>query len=340
MRAVTPKYSGRIWPSGRFGVSRVREAPFPSSGQSHPETDESQWDSAAVAVHGAEAVLKFKGKWEKVAHPDLSNVSKSPIAAKRGQKGITRHGRNLIESAAVLVERRYERRLLSFGTVTLPNAPVEQLRSVASHWSAVVKQFVKNLTRGLEAQNLPSFVFGVTEIQEKRFEKTGVPALHLHFVFVGRNSIQSAWQVSRKNIRKWWQKALSAYISADVDFSATENVQQIKKSAAAYLGKYLSKGSAVISKVIEQSDKDWIPSAWYTISHSLRRKVLAQVISGEQCGEMLNWLCHNVMQGWLAWLQPIKIKSKDGFEFEVGFGGRFTRQGMSAVAQIFPRPTF
>jgi len=335
MLAVSPKWTGRIWPNGKFGVSRVRETPFLSLCESHRETAETEFNSLGISAHGVEAVLKFRGKWEDVMRPDLSNVPKSPIAPKRGLKGITRYGRNLISSAAVVAESKYDRRLLTFATVTLPSAPVDCLQNLCAAWSTVVKSFVKNLTRGLKAKSLPAFVFGVSEIQEKRFERTGVPALHLHCVFVGRNSRKSSWQVDRKNIRRWWKKAIAPYLPADTNYDSVENVQQVKKSSAAYLGKYMSKGADSVARLVEQGLSDWIPSAWYTITHSFRREVLSKVLRGEEVGFFLNWLCHNVMVDFLRWVAPVMARSRDGTEFAVGFAGSFTESGLQKVVNLF-----
>lgn len=334
MQAIEPKFTGRVWPTGKFGVSRVRETPFLSLCQSHHETHETQWKSSLVKVHGAIAVLRFLGKLEMVLNPDLSNVSKSPIRSRRGHKGIPRYGRNLISSAAVVMERKFDRKLLTFGTVTLPSAPDEHLLQIARNWSAVVKQFVKNLRRGLQSKALPSQVFGVTEIQEKRLERFGIPALHLHFVFVGRSSRKASWQVNRKNIRRWWKSAIAKYLPADTDYRSVENVGAIKKSAASYLGKYMSKGSAAIAKVIEKGFADWIPSAWYTISHELRREVLSAVRSGEQVGNFLNWICSNRVQNLLSWFQPVAIERSPGFIYQVGFCGTLSQQGLDSLLLI------
>ena len=331
MRAIAPKYTGRIWPNGKFGVSRVRETPFLPLVESQPETEETRWETAAIKVHGVEAVLKFQGKWKRVVHPDLSNDSKSPIAKKRGHGGITKHGRNLISSAAIVIEKKVSKRLLTFATVTLPAAPVEALLAVSQNWSAVVKQFVKNLRRGLTAAGLRSFVFGVTEIQEARLERTGIPALHLHLVFQGRNSERSSWAVDRKDVRRWWKQALSPYLPADTDYSSVENVQAIRKSAGSYLGKYMSKGAASIQKIIDAGLGEWLPSAWYTINHELRREVLSQVLRGENVGDFLNWLCHNPIAGWIRWLQPILVSRGDGSKYSVGFAGAFTAHGLDKI---------
>lgn len=334
IQAVSPRFTGRIWPTGRFGVSRVRETPILSPAQSHRETDESQFNALAIKAHGAEAVLRFREKWEEVAHPDLSNVPKSPIAAKRGLKGITRHGRNLISSAAVIQERNYDRKLLSFGTVTLPGADAAELKLCSQNWSVVVKQFVKNLTRGLLRAGLPPQVFGVTEVQMRRFERYGVPALHLHFVFVGRSSKRSAWLVKANDIRGWWKQAIQRYFSPGTDYSSVENVQGIRKSVSAYLGKYMSKGAAAIAKVVEAGFADWMPSAWFTISHELRREVLHNVMRGEEVGNFLNWLCHNVVKDWVLWVAPISIERPDGSVYGVGYAGTLSAQGLDKVRQV------
>lgn len=333
--AIAPRYTGRIWPNGKFGVSRVREAPFLSQPETRRETEDERWRNAAIAAHGLQAVADFEGKGEVLRHPDLSNVAKSPIARKRGQQGITRYGRNLISSAAVLFERRYDRRLLTFATVTLPSGDQSSLQSVSENWSAVVKQFVKNLTRGLAAKGLPSLVFGVTEIQEKRLARTGVPALHLHLVFVGRISVKSSWQVNRKNVRRWWKGAIAPYFPADTDFSSVENVQQVKKSAASYLGKYMSKGSASVQKLVDEGLSDFIPSAWFTISHALRSAVKKSILSGEEVGNFLNWLCHNVMADWVKYVCPVLVTNSAGMQIAVGYGGRLSGCGMRKVVEIF-----
>lgn len=332
MRAVTPKYTGKIWPNGRFGVSRVRETPFLSQSESHSETEESQFNSAAVVAHGAEATLKFRGKWEAVMHAGLSNDAISHKRAKRGTKGITRHGRNLIENAGLVMERIYGTRRLSFGTVTVPNVPREVAEKIALDWSEILRRFVQNLRRGLLSKGLQPAIFGVTEIQEKRLQRTGIPALHLHFVFVGRRRRKSSWLVNRKNIRKWWKAALKPYVPSNTDFSACENVVAVKKSAASYLGKYLSKGSQSADRVVQECGEQWLPSAWYTISDSLRQYVLRSVLRGESVGELLNWLCHNVMVGAFKWLLPVMIKRADGTEYSIGFAGRLDPGWIDRIA--------
>lgn len=268
-------------------------------------------------------------------HTDLSNVSKSPTSQKRGHKGITRHGRNMISSAAVILERNYGRHLLSFATLTLPAAESHQLRAIAENWSAVLKQFAKNLSRSLLRQGLPVTLFGVTEIQMKRFARHGDPALHFHFVYVGRNSRKSAWLVDCKEVRRIWIQCIKQYFSSETRFDSTENVQGIKKSVAGYLGKYMSKGISQIQEVIDAGFEDWLPSAWWLMNFDLRREVKNNIVSGKEVGSFLNWLCHNVMAGWIRWFAPVMIKRSDGTEYSVGFGGSFTAQGMAEVKKIF-----
>lgn len=332
MKAVTPKYTGRVWPNGRFGVSRVREAPFLSLSQSHHQTDESRFNSAAIAAHGAEATLKFRGKWEDVMNAGLSNVPICHKRSKRGTHGITRHGRNLIENAGLIMERKYSIRQLTFATVTLPTVQPVVAEKIAGQWSQIVRRFVQSLRRGLQSKALPSEVFGVTEIQEKRFARTGIPALHLHLVFVGRKKRKSSWLVNRKNIRRWWKQALKNYVPADTDFTATENVVAVRKSAASYLGKYMSKGSQSADNVIRECGQQWLPSSWYTITDSLRKEVLASVLRGESVGELLNWMCHNVMVGMFKWLMPIFIKRADETEYAIGFAGRLDPGWIDKIA--------
>lgn len=334
MQAVEPKFSGRIWPTGKFGVSRVRETPFLSLCESHRETAETQWCSARLRVHGAEAVLKHEGKWATVQHAGLSNVSKSPTRKKRGWGGISRHGRNMVSSAAVILERNYDKRLLSFGTVTLPHAESAALLDLSREWSGVLKQFAKNLSRSLLRRGLPVTLFGVTEIQTKRFERTGIPALHFHFCFVGRMSKRSAWLVDHNEVRRIWIQCIKKYFPEDTCYAKTENVQGIQKSIGAYLGKYMSKGAAQIQEILDKGLEDWLPSSWWMMNFDLRREVLSNVIGGEQAGNFLQWICNNVIAGWIRWFQPVFVKRSDGSQYAVGYAGTLTPQGLDKARQV------
>lgn len=106
--------------------------------------------------------------------------------ARRGQKGLTPHGKMLVKNAASYLEKRHGKKNLSFLTVTIPSVSAEESKQISRCWSEIVRKFQQSITRHLSRQGLPPLVVGVTEVQEKRFERDGVLGLHLHLVFVGK----------------------------------------------------------------------------------------------------------------------------------------------------------
>lgn len=332
MRAIAPKWTGRLWPNGEFGVSRVREAPFLSLCESHRETAESQFNRVGIKAHGILAVLEFRGKLETVMHPGLSIRAKSRNYAKRGSKGITSYGQKMVRNCGLILERRYKRQLLSFGTLTVPLLPAESAHAVTANWPEIVRRFQDNLMQKQQRLGLPTWRVCVTEIQEERFETYGDPVLHLHLCFVARNSQRSAWQIDHSDLRNWWRLALKPYVPPDTDFTACENLVGVEKSVAGYLGKYMSKGSKAAKVLKEKGVVDWHPSAWWNASKALRKAVLSQVVSGEQVGYLLNWLCENPIAEWIVRSHQIIITSKTGVKFGVGWGGRVSEDARLQIS--------
>ena len=65
-------------------------------------------------------------------------------------------------------------------------------------------------------------------------------------------------------------------------------MEGVKLSAANYLGKYMSKGCAVVKKVTRANLGDYLPSAWWGVSLALRREVTAGLVNlSSQTGKNL-----------------------------------------------------
>jgi len=321
MRALAPKYTGRLWPNGEFGVSRVREAPISSLCPLHNHVAIDEFNQLGIRAHGVEAVLKFRNKWKEVVNPGLSIRVISHISTKRGSKGITSYGRKMVRNCAAWFERRYSKRLLSFGTVTLPSVAREHLEQLALNWSEIIRRFAQNLKRNLRAKGLPAKFVGVTEIQEERMQKEQFPVPHFHFVFVGRCSEKVSWQLDREIVRKLWILAIKNYVPESTDFCAVENVTGIKKSAAGYLGKYMSKGSQLLRKFNQNVLVKFLPSAWWSAEKNLKIEVWSKIRSGEKVGELLRFYCENEFPGLILRKHEVIIESKTGVRYGVGWSG-------------------
>jgi hypothetical protein len=218
----------------------------------------------------------------------LSVLSNSPNSGpqrkiRRGLKGITTRQRRQVKSAGVLLEKRYGRENLSFLTLTLPALSQEHILLINSRWSELIKGFIKELGRELKRHGLEGEIVSVTEIQEQRLKGWGQVCLHAHMVFRGRLSAWQSWAIDKQWVKDLWNRQLELVIGAPFDGRATTRIERPRKSLKKELGKYLSKGSKVITSVVELGLGEQLPRGWVNISLCLRRDVFNSIkkISGD-----------------------------------------------------------
>lgn len=187
---------------------------------------------------------------------------------------MTKHMARNIRNAVYLLERQQGGKdVLSFLTLTLPNLSAESLDICCQNWDKMVKRFFDWLRERLEACNIKLQHVYCTEIQTKRLEKRHEFAPHLHVVFRGRNGKKSPWVVTPKQVRKAWCRCIRAYVDEPFDSSALENIQRIKRSAARYLSKYLSKSTRVYTESPNTNNRPSLKTQWGGMARSLSRLV-------------------------------------------------------------------
>ena len=213
----------------------------------------------------------------------LGIAEKPPGRAKRGSRGISRHGARMVRNGAFLLEKKYGIDCLTFLTCTLPPLSATDEFSVALEWAELVRVFVQSVGRLLKAAGLPASYVGCTEIQGKRYQERGGMPLHLHLVFPGRHP-RGRWLISSDQFRELWRRSVvgrnAAYES--VSFAASVDTQRVKKSTQGYLGKYMSKGPGQISSMTEEDQgiAEFLPSSWWHCSLNLRRAIGKRVTGG------------------------------------------------------------
>lgn len=322
------EFTGWIWRHGYFGVTRVKESKAIGFGKrkermsdtgkknvlsllavSPDSPQDSPVDAAPASGSGGSAGVAL------VYQSSLSVTGAGKVPLRRGSRGITSHGRRLIDGAAYDLRQATAGKRVSFLTLTLP--AISQLESldIAAGWSQVLRIFGQRLTRTLRLRGLSGEWFGCTEVQPKRLQTTGVPALHLHLCFEGRRP-GKAWAISYSEVRTIWANCLECkfpWISGRF-WAAVENMQTVKKSCAAYLSKYLTKG---VDDVVEHCPEFAAvhPTSWYHCSDSLRRRVLrARVRLSGPLGRMfLDWVESGPPE--LRYIRKVRIQTSDGGEF-------------------------
>lgn len=189
-------------------------------------------------------------------------------------EGMTKPMARNIRNAVYLLEQQPGGKdVLSFLTLTLPALSHEGLQSCCENWDSMVKQLIDWLRVTLERRNIGFQYVYCTEIQTKRLQNRNEYAPHLHIVFRGRNGRKSPWAITPKQARKAWSRCIRRFVSERFDARATENLQRIKHSAARYLSKYLSKGSASIPQMSEASPIEGLRTQWGGMARCLAKSI-------------------------------------------------------------------
>lgn len=270
---------GRIWPDGQFTLGYAASAGL--------ERLESAKELANKSVPLIGLAIDSNSHSNRGHVDDGRGVGRDSPEPARGQKGITTHQRRVISNAVQFLQRRHGRKRLSFVTLTLPDLTFEESWMVSSNWSTIVRVFFQRLGRWQSKLGITPHYASCTEMQPHRMERDGHPALHLHFVMVGKARGRKGWAFKPKFIRKLWRDTVQPYLYEEKDWSASENVQQVKRNAAAYLGKYISKGGAVASPPCPCGTGWSLPSQWINVSSKLRRWVLNHVMRSPEMFELL-----------------------------------------------------
>ena len=325
-------FIGKLWPNGEFGLGFQKRVDMRSRRKfvyaafDNPDNPETR----AWACRMALAQRWCDETGQSVPALGLSPHTNSHKRAKRGSKGISSFGRKMIRNGAYLLQQRYGRQHLSFLTVTLPSVTVEESLQISACWSEIVRRYLQSLNRLLKRRSMPEGIVGCTEIQESRLERDGVLGLHLHLVFVGR-AARKGWAVSYLEVRKLWQRELERVVNHPLDCSSTENLERVKVDAEQYLGKYMSKGVSSTNSLIEVGLGDFLPSAWWSMSLSLKKLVKGSV--ERLTGEKSQLFVRLVETGADVFLysKPVEVTLTDGQSLKVGYFGKVKREFIQAL---------
>jgi hypothetical protein len=268
----------KIHPCGRvvayYSRKRVPLAELlPPASAYQPPRDSSAPDVRAAIAREEERVSESFGNGGP-APLGLSSLAKSGKPRKqRGSGGITSQARLRVRDAATLLEESAPKGTLALWTVTLPPG----LEDVAArHWSRLCGNLRQTLARDLRAKGLPGEIVFVSEYQEKREKNHGSPILHLHFLFQAAHRPYQ-WVYSVERYQGRWAAALRNVCGNAGDnarYNASSRVEAVKKSAAAYLGKYMSKGVRPLRGGGDKGADTGHPRAWHGISRTLLRRVM------------------------------------------------------------------
>jgi hypothetical protein len=205
-----------------------------------------------------------------------------PSARLYGQNGITSFGKLRVKDGATVIQKTYGRNSLAFVTVTVPTLPAPIMEVICKNWGKFVNRLVEEIKRELRRKNSPQEIIYCTEIQEKRFHKYGVVAPHLHLLWYAYSGTpgespktgKKEYAISAQFLRELVGRIIHRITGkTDIFTAASIDIQKVKKDAAAYLGKYMSKGGKIVEEIKKAGKQELLPRQWWGITKELRIKV-------------------------------------------------------------------
>lgn len=265
----------------------------------------------------------------KTALPSMG-LSKVTISrARKGLKGISKKGTHLVKSGCFLMERAYRGRL-GLATVTLPTMSELDRRVLHDNFGDFTNRLYECVRRELRLHGCNADdIVAVTEIQSERLREYDELYLHLHFVYVCRNT-------NRKNDNNWYIKKdrLPEMVAQqvenclnrayedmgvdcrfnkdDINWGSSCRVELIKKSCVGYLGKYLSKGQKTIAS-IDEKHRCSFPYQWWYVSRLLKEAIKAGTckLSVDVCNGLIDRFAWMQSEGMLRYINVGSIPIND-----------------------------
>lgn len=276
-------YSGRVFPSGDFSIGIV---PAPKQRPLDEEYERTRgrmtrqvvrWQENGIDYHE----VNYAPKSCVSPRPNLVSGTKLAHRGKYGSKGITGYGKKMVRSGAKILQEEWGLRCTGFGTLTLPSFSPDDMATIAQSWSILVKRFFEEFKREQRRNGGDERYVCVTEIQEARFKDSGELGLHIHFVYKARPTAYSAnWFISANWCRHTWRRILAnrlGHVCADIPTPRCE-LKLVRKDAAGYLGKYMSKGGKILERIKEAMPALALPSQWWGCDASTRRNIKSRII--------------------------------------------------------------
>lgn len=249
-----------------------------------------------------------------------------------GSHGITGFGRRVVKNACILLEQKYGRKRLGFVTCTLPAFPEEVHREINRHWGEITRRFYQKLKRKAESRGRKFVYVGVTEIQEKRFKTHGVPCPHLHFVYLCRDTPHSEYLLKTTDYWHAWNDTIHQVLKLHApclcvagEFpTGSCHGKYVQKSAAGYLGKYISKGSSVLASMQEAGWVDF-PKQWWSACSRCKKMFKDSIASmqSDRCKDIFFHLEKYLFNADIVQVSFVYIEY-GGREYCAGLSGTFS----------------
>jgi len=271
------RYRGKLYPSGDLTLYT------PPKERTPPK------DTTPSPLDGIDSYVDSDGKTQvfyDTIDPSPMGLSeatnphrKEEPRHRQGLTGISGSAKRMLRSGTALLGKLFPRRWITFLTVTTPTITESENEIVNSNWSEMVRQLLQQISRELVRAGIKPEITYCDEVQEQRYRDTGIVGLHLHLVFQGKRSDRSGYAITPARIDKFWQAQLERVLGRSVDVSASNKLETPKKPLEKEISKYISKGGKLVAKIIADGKGHLLPSSWWGMTTSLKRKVKAAIVN-------------------------------------------------------------
>lgn len=340
------QFSGKIYPDKSFSLGAVpppkksaQERIYDREHASQPDfalDDKISWLMGNTSVGGI-----FRSTNENplfIKSPKSSQLARGSY----GKHGITGFGKRCVKNTCILLESKYHRSQLGFATATLPVYSDALLHRINGAWGEIVRRFFQKVRRLFKKRGCRFIYVSVTEIQEKRFKKYSQPCPHLHFVYFARRNPQEGYVLQTSEFVEAWRRTLIEVITIisqdcmdalkqDCMDALKQNkgsvkLETIRVSAAAYLGKYMTKGCKVVASMQE---KGWteFPKQWWSSCMYCRKLFKDSIIhlSSKECEALYYGFENYLHEGTLTWAQLVYY-TVEGVDYICGLIGTMSKE--------------
>lgn len=337
-------FTGKIYPDRSFSIGfvlkekkGVSERRYDRDVVNQPETD---YSSVADWLIGTNTIT---GEFRSLSEaPLLVKGAKSSQKArgKYGKHGITQYGKRFCRNTCILLQRKWGKERLGFGTATLPALSEENCKFILSRWAQITRRFYQTLKRICEEGGNQFLYVGVTEIQERRFRETNIAVPHLHFVYVAKRSVHGRYYFHTKQAYRAWNKTVNQVLRKENrppimgvnGHQGSVKLEPIRKSAASYIGKYISKGCAVV-RAMQEEGYDEFPAQWWTASMHCKKMFKDSIIRMDAylANSFFYELEHYLHEGSIVWARFVDV-CVDGCMRTFGLVGKLSKDAYMRIS--------
>jgi hypothetical protein len=342
MSNTLAQFSGRIYPdkSLSIGICPIKRKRQQDRVYEHQLRQQKEW-GVNDKINWLIGDVKVGGKFCSLRESPLFIKSLKSSQARSncyGAKGITRYGKKVCTNSALLLEQKYTLKRVGFATCTLPSVDKETSLLLLDFWGDIVRRFLQRLKRICNKKGQDFLYVGCTEIQEKRFKRTLIAAPHLHIIYVSKYKRTNQYLFNTTQAYEAWNKSVNEVLVKNKlkeimgvnGHTGSVKLERIYKSAAGYIGKYISKGSQCVKSMQEQGYKVF-PRQWWFASMQMKKMFAQSIIrlTHEECKAFFYGCEHYLEEEVLTWYSFVDVKFNNQ-KINVGIVGRLSQQAYLA----------